>query len=148
MLENWNKVVDYPDYIVSPQGVVINKNTGQMMKSSIAMGGRRKVSVTNPRGTRQIPHDKAVWEAYNGRLPAGKVIEHIDGDRGNNKLSNLRLADRQRRPHVKVVNIDTGELFETMSAAAHSIGVPKGIISYAVRTPDRRVNGHRFEIAS
>lgn len=33
-----------------------------------------------------------VWEGANGPLPAGYVIDHIDGNVHNNDLYNLRLA--------------------------------------------------------
>lgn len=33
-----------------------------------------------------------VWRYFNGPIPPRIVIDHIDGDRGNPKLYNLRLA--------------------------------------------------------
>ena len=36
--------------------------------------------------------DKFVWECFNDIIPKNGVIEHVDGDKLNNKLSNLRLA--------------------------------------------------------
>jgi len=33
-----------------------------------------------------------VWEAFNGKIPAGLEIDHIDRDKHNNTLSNLRLV--------------------------------------------------------
>lgn len=35
---------------------------------------------------------RVVWEFFNGPIPADKMIDHIDGDKLNNALSNLRLA--------------------------------------------------------
>lgn len=36
---------------------------------------------------------RVVWELCNGPLDPSIHIDHIDGDKSNNKLSNLRLAD-------------------------------------------------------
>lgn len=36
--------------------------------------------------------DKLVWEAFNGAIPEGSKLEHIDGDKQNNSLNNLRLV--------------------------------------------------------
>ena len=36
--------------------------------------------------------DKFVWESLNNIIPKNSIIEHIDGDILNNKLSNLRLV--------------------------------------------------------
>jgi len=35
---------------------------------------------------------RIVWEAFNGKIPAGLEIDHIDRDRHNNILTNLRLV--------------------------------------------------------
>ena len=35
---------------------------------------------------------RVIWEMYNGSIPEGLVIDHIDGDPSNNKIENLRLA--------------------------------------------------------
>lgn len=34
---------------------------------------------------------RLVWYYQNGRIPSGKIVHHIDGDRGNNNPSNLML---------------------------------------------------------
>ena len=34
---------------------------------------------------------RAVWEKENGKIPKGFHIHHIDGDRTNNRLSNLQI---------------------------------------------------------
>lgn len=33
-----------------------------------------------------------VWEAFNGKIPNGYVVAHIDGNKGNNRLNNLKLV--------------------------------------------------------
>ena len=35
-----------------------------------------------------------VWQTFRGVIPNGMVIDHIDGNRGNNALSNLRLVSQ------------------------------------------------------
>lgn len=41
----------------------------------------------------QLVH-RIIWEMHYGEIEVDKFIDHIDGDRTNNKLSNLRLVDR------------------------------------------------------
>ena len=35
---------------------------------------------------------RVVWEMHNGQIPEGLMIDHIDGDRSNNNLENIRLV--------------------------------------------------------
>ena len=37
-----------------------------------------------------------VWETYNGPVPDGLEIDHIDMDKGNSRLSNLRLVTHRQ----------------------------------------------------
>ena len=47
-----------------------------------------------------------IWEKYNGSIPKGHVIHHIDHDKNNNILSNLRLMSRQDHNiyHLSIAN--------------------------------------------
>ena len=45
---------------------------------------------------------RAVWERFNGEIPEGYVIHHIDGDKSNNDLTNLQLMTKSE--HVKLHN--------------------------------------------
>lgn len=37
---------------------------------------------------------RAVWEHYNGEIPEGYQVHHVDGDKSNNDISNLALLDK------------------------------------------------------
>jgi len=37
---------------------------------------------------------RLVWEKHNGPIPEGMDIDHINGDRRDNRIENLRLATR------------------------------------------------------
>ena len=39
---------------------------------------------------------RVVWEQAHGPIPKGMVIDHINGDRHDNRLENLRLVTRQQ----------------------------------------------------
>lgn len=67
---------------------------------------RRRVKAGQKAGTRQkngyiavyvcgklyYAH-RIVWEMHNGPIPEGKMVDHVDHDRENNDINNLRLVD-------------------------------------------------------
>ena len=83
---------------------------------------------------------RIVWETYNGEIPAGKEIDHIDNDKKNNKFDNLQLLNHsanckkavkscidlksrfENRKCLKSINLTTREVkyyFSLTSAAKH-----------------------------
>lgn len=44
---------------------------------------------------------RIVWETFNGEIPVGMEIDHIDTNRSNNALSNLRLATHRQNCNNK-----------------------------------------------
>ena len=43
-------------------------------------------------GKENYPLHNFVWECFNGIIPEGKVVVHIDGNKRNNVISNLDLT--------------------------------------------------------
>lgn len=41
-----------------------------------------------------------VWEYYNGEIPKGYQIHHIDGDKSNNDIGNLQLISRKKHAEL------------------------------------------------
>lgn len=39
---------------------------------------------------------RVIWEMNNGPIPEGQEIDHIDGNKSNNCIENLRLANRSQ----------------------------------------------------
>lgn len=39
---------------------------------------------------------RIIWSLFYGEIPEGCLIDHIDGNRSNNKIENLRLATREQ----------------------------------------------------
>lgn len=52
-----------------------------------------------------------VWEFYNGKIPKGYEIHHIDFDRSNNDISNLKLVSRSehRKIHAELLTDEQRE---------------------------------------
>lgn len=78
-------------------------------------------------------------------------IDHIDGDKTNNMVENLQWIshvenNRKRTTGLgipkRIENVETGEIFETITAAANEYNVSKTAISKAVKTGGRSAGYH------
>ena len=76
-------------YAVSEDGRVFNLRRGIEMKQSIVQG-YACVALTKDGKKKHERVHRLVYEAFKGRLIPNLVIDHIDGNKLNNNLSNLR----------------------------------------------------------
>jgi len=62
---------------------------------------------------------RLVWEAFNGPIPKGLTINHLDGNRENNHLSNLETATmREQMVHAYATGLQKRAKGEDRGAAA------------------------------
>jgi len=51
--------------------------------------------VVNTRGGKKLVH-RLLWESVHGSIPKGLELDHINGNRKDNRISNLRLVSRKQ----------------------------------------------------
>ena len=70
--------------------------TGYMQCNVRKYGGKQK---------RRFTH-RFVWECFNGLIPEGKVIDHINNNKEDNRLCNLQLLTQQENCKKSAKNRD------------------------------------------
>lgn len=84
-----DSVID--DIEVSDLGRVRRISTGQILASYRRPNGYVQITIWD-RGCRRTKYvQKMVWEAFNGPLEPLQRVAHMNGDRTDNRLSNLFL---------------------------------------------------------
>lgn len=64
---------------------------------------------------RPHPVHRIVWEMFKGEIPDGLVIDHVNGDCHDNRLSNLRLATVSQNTHNQKKRSDNTSGFKGVS---------------------------------
>lgn len=78
--------VKYKGFTVRDDGTVINKY-GKTVGFKHGKG-YRAVNI----GNKQVYEHRFIWEAFNGEIPEGMEIDHINTIRDDNRLCNLRMV--------------------------------------------------------
>ena len=80
-------------YEVSNQGVIKNVKTGRTLVPHPNYNGYLVIGLRfgSARSSSKLVH-RVVWEAFNGPVPAGLQINHINEDKTDNRLENLELV--------------------------------------------------------
>ena len=84
---------------VTSTGYVIQRKTGSSKSKPVgsvwlpAKGAKdyRAVMI----GGKRFQLHRVIWEAFNGPIPEGAQIDHVNGDKLDNRLENLRLSCRR-----------------------------------------------------
>lgn len=86
---------DYNKYDVLPSGKIWSKVSNKFLKPTTLPNGYQKVCLVDNEGKhhQELVH-RVCWMAVNGlwNLPDGYELDHIDENKKNNHISNLRLC--------------------------------------------------------
>lgn len=109
-MENWKIVESCPNYSISSLGQVRNNKTGRILKNQSATNLYLFVGIC---GKTTYIH-QLVTHHFIGKRPKDRVVDHIDGNRFNNNISNLRYISLSENvsskhmsqgPHIMTVRI-------------------------------------------
>ena len=106
MQEEWNKIKEYPNYSISSTGMVRNDKTGVARKLSISKSGYRRVGLhpskyPDHRQPDYVLVARLVAKAFISNDRNLPEVNHIDGDKENNNVSNLEwCSSSQNQIHA------------------------------------------------
>ena len=73
-------------------GLLLNKDGNEA--GSIVNGGYVSVYVNN--GVNRKMAHKIIWEMFNGTIPEGMELDHINGNPADNRIENLQLLSHHQ----------------------------------------------------
>ena len=164
----------YDLYGASKQGEVINIERCVPMKGHCYGIGYPKIAVrgSGDKKSKTVFVHRFIYECYNGVIPEGMVIDHINDDKKDNRVKNLQLCTQQQnckksaknrdysfaaknhenKKCIKAINIETNETtyYNSLYATQQHLGVNCGIVSMCcqginnVKSGISKKNGCRY----
>lgn len=163
--EIWRTIDGFPGYEVSSTGRVRNKETGYIIKPLLSASGYLCVRIRRSPGDYDKPAlsvHRIVAETFLDGYQPGLQVNHIDGNKLNNVVSNLEWCTRKENsqhamrlglfkpeapepPKRKVRIVETGETFDSIRECAKAIGVAEQHIWACLNGRRQTRNGLHFE---
>lgn len=158
--EAWAQFRD-TNYYLSNYGRLWNRENNRILKPHEDAGGYLYYTITIKKKTQKMLAHRGVYESFHKVvLRREEQIDHIDGDRRNNKFENLRIAsskenniykaERKKESNgyiIKQFTLD-GELvatYQSIADAARAVGVVHGSISGCVNGKCPTIKGFKWE---
>ena len=141
LTKNWIKLPFNENYAINTDGEVANLKTGLLVRGS-ERNGYLRITIRN----KQYSIHRLMWETFNEPIPEGYYIDHIDGNKSNNSLSNLRLVTQSDNMKNAMKNGHKGQIsvlqydkkgnfiqeFNSIQKAADAMGVTHAAIRSAI----------------
>ena len=87
----WTNINGWDNYEISKSGNVRNIRTKRNLSLHPNGSGYKRAQLCNKGLMKQITVHRLMWLNFVGEIPEGRVIDHIDNNRLNNRLDNLQL---------------------------------------------------------
>lgn len=85
------QLLKFPDYYADKHGNIYNKQ-GHKMSPFVDTTGYWQMKLRKNKKICHVRPHRHIYEAFNGEIPKGMQINHIDGNKLNNSLDNLEIV--------------------------------------------------------
>lgn len=165
MRDNWVTTKRNANYEVNEDGYVRNSRNNRILTNSPNNSGYMTVSL-GKRLPGQLVH-VLVAEAFVPGYEPGLDVDHLNGKKYDNRVENLQWTTRSNNvkrafemglatphrsanagaPPRRVQIVETGEVYDSISACARAIGGSAGAICQCINNKQGRYKGLHFRCA-
>jgi len=133
-MEEWKPIVSHPNYSISNLGNVKNMTTGRMLKNKDNGIGYVIVSLSKNNSSNNFLVSRLVGEYFLEGFDPKLEIDHIDRNKQNNNMSNLRCVSRSDNLRNKSKRTGCSSkykgVYQLKNGKWRSSGYNDGIVKY------------------
>ena len=155
--EVWKKVEGFPNYSVSSFGRVRNDKTDTFKTVQIDKDGYFLVELYHKKRRRHVGIHRLVAETFIENADKKPCVNHIDGNKQNNYVSNLEwVTVKENNWHCRktlkkgiksksVICVETQMFFPSCKEAAQYYGVCPATVTMCCRGQRKTVKGYQLK---
>lgn len=166
MDDTWRNIEGYEvEYSVNSNGDIFSHKRNKLVKHWIDKLGYHRVCLSKNNKKKNHLIHRLVWSAFNGAIPKGMQVNHIDENPSNNSLSNLNLLSpkgntnwgtcierrsKSKQKRIMQLTIDgkVVKIYNSLKEAAEENNIPKGNISSCCTGKRNSSGGFKWRYAS
>lgn len=165
--DEWVVIKNFPNYVINRKGKIFNTSTNKFLKYGIN-NGYYDVTLTKNKRHFRVKIHRIIAETFIDNIDNKPYIDHIDGDKLNNDINNLRWVTPYennhnyitRKTHVsaivnynkinksrKIESIDSNgniKVYNSISEAAKVVNGDTGTISTICSNKIKYSKGHPY----
>ena len=154
-------IKNYTNYWIYDTGEVYNETTKQFLKGSIGEHGYRYYRLSKDNKKKMFYAHRLVAEAFLDNPQELPVVNHIDGNKLNNSIYNLRLITKSENVFAALYDTKTNKTakvviqydlqdnyiatFPSAAAAARQLGLDSSTITKVCRGQNKTHGGFKFK---
>lgn len=92
----FKEVEKFPGYFVCSNGTILSQVSQVQVGSEYTNGYFYVTLCLGPQIRKRVPVHRLVWETFVGPIDDTNVVHHLDHNRSNNSLSNLKCISREQ----------------------------------------------------
>ena len=143
--EFWKPIKDYPHLLISRTGRVWSTTYDKELRPHLTNRGYLRVSLSKEKTVKNGSVHRLVAEAFIPNPSNLPCVDHIDGNKLNNKVENLQWISNSNNMRkackgkeklatpIPVICLETGKIYKSMKEAAAAHRIPSAVMSALVK---------------
>jgi hypothetical protein len=137
-------IKDHPSYIATTDGRIYSLKRDRFLKLYEDEKGYLRVHIDD----KVIPVHRLIAETFIPNVDNLETVDHIDEDKKNNSVYNLRWMSRgdnkSRSWSKQVMCVETGDIFDSLDKCAKYMGLDKSKICLVCQGKRNHTGGYTF----